>query len=127
EYALQFAVGAAMGETRTLPVDLSAGGRVYVDLVRGALSDASDWDLALEGYTIRVNGGVSGGGTAGAVLTDEPFASVDDAGEAPASVYRADAYGGVFDAERWYRYDLQGNHQIWPAYQVYLIRRGSEV
>jgi len=127
QYALQPAAGAAMGETRTLEVDLSAGGRAYVDLVRGALSDASDWDVALEGYTIRVNGGVSGSGTAGAVATADPFASIEDAGAAPASVYRGDAYGGAFDAARWYRYNLQGNHQIWPVYHVYLIRRGSEV
>jgi hypothetical protein len=42
--------------------------------------------------------------------------------------YRGDAFGGVFDEHRWYRYNLTGtDHQIWPTYDVYLIRRGTEV
>ncbi len=128
EYALQPAAGAPVGETRSLAVDLSSGGRVHVDLESGqVVAASSDWDLALEGYAIRVNGGVSGSGQAGAVLAGEPFATIGDAGSAPVSVYAGDAFGGVFDAHRWYRYDLRGEHQIWPTYQVYLIRRRGEV
>lgn len=126
EYAVQSAAGAPMGEVRQLSVDLAAGG-VYIDLVKGAVSDAADWDLRLEGYTLRVNGGVSGRGQAGAVPGAEPFAQIGTASDIPAQVYKADAFGGVFDARRWYRYNLDGSHQVWPTYDVYLVRRGSEI
>jgi hypothetical protein len=33
----------------------------------------------------------------------------------------------VFDAHPWYRYNLDGGHQIWPTYDVFLIRRGDAV
>ena len=34
----------------------------------------------------------------------------------------------VFTAKKWYRYNLTGNdHQIWPTYDVYLVRRGAAV
>lgn len=127
EFAVQDARGAEMGEVRTLSVDLSSDEKVYVALREGAVSDASNWDLLLEGYTIRVNGGVSGSGRAGAVLADESFASIQDASDLTDRHYRADAFGGVFDQNPWYRYNLDGNHQVWPTYDVYLIRRGDEV
>lgn len=125
EYAVQSGRGEAMGPTRTETVDLSSGA-VYFDLVDGVVSNDSDWDLRFEGYTIQVNGGVSGPGQAGAVIVDEPFDAITDASDLE-GLYRGDVYGGVFDAHRWYRYDLRGNHQIWPTYDVYLIRRGDEV
>lgn len=128
EYAVQTARGAAMGETRTVEIDVPATGRVHFDLLRGAVSDASDWDLAFEGYAIRVNGGVSGSGQAGAVALSQPFGEVADASSLTPSLYRGDAFGGVFDAKRWYRYNLTGaDHQVWPTFEVYLLRRGSQV
>lgn len=126
EYALQPEAAASMGEPDTAVVDVS-GGPVHFDLVMGEESDGTDWDLRFEGYTIRVNGGVSGGGEAGAVAAGDSFEAFEDASEIPSTLYRGDTYGGVFDAHRWYRYDLEGNHQIWPTYDVYLIRRGAAV
>lgn len=126
EFAVQPAAGEAMGAPQTVTLDGSAG-RAYLDLVNGTVGSPSAWDLALDGWDIRVNGGVSGSGGVGAVLADEPFADMADAGDAPASVYRGDAFGGVFDANPWYRYNLEGNHQIWPTYDVYLIRRGETI
>ncbi|HEX7049434.1 MAG TPA: HmuY family protein [Longimicrobiales bacterium] len=127
EFAVQAGKGGAMGEARAAELDLTSGGRVYFDLARGEASDAADWDLAFEGYTIRVNGGVSGSGSAGAVLADASFDAMADASDAPDGVYSADAFGGVFDAHPWYRYDLAGQHQIWPTYDVYLVKRGDAV
>lgn len=127
EYAVQAARGAPMSETRTLVADLSSNGKVYVDLVGGTVSDGAKWDLVLEGYTIRVNGGVSGSGKAGAVRATAAFGAIADASDLTDRHYRGDAYGGVFDKQRWYRYNLDGNHQIWPTYDVYLIKRGSAV
>lgn len=131
-FATQPAAGQPFGETVTLDVDLS-GGAVAVDLDAGAIVDtgAVGWDLQLSGYDIRVNGGVSGNGEAGAVVVEEAFETIEDAGDMTAGHYRGDAYGGVFAASdagrRWYRYNLEGNHQIWPTYNVYLVRSGDEV
>lgn len=126
EYAVQSGAGSTMEEARQATLDLSAG-PVYFDLVEGEEGDAADWDLKFEGYTIRVNGGASGGGQAGAVSAGEAFEAIEDVNDVPADLYRGDAFGGVFDQHRWYRYNLAGHHQIWPTYDVYLIRRGGEV
>jgi len=127
EYAVQPGAGQPLGESETAVIDVT-GGRVYFDLATGAESDASDWDLAFEGYTIRVNSGVSGSGWAGAVLESDAFEEITDASDAPAQVYAADQFGGVFESHPWYRYNLTGDdHLIWPTFDVYLIKRGDEV
>jgi hypothetical protein len=127
EYAVQPAKGAAMGEAQTATVDVSAGARVYFSLTRGEVSDASEWDLLFEGWTIRLNGGVSGGGAAGAVVVDEPFDGIADASDM-GTLYQSDRFGGAFASHPWYRYNITGqDHQIWPTYDVYLVKRGSAV
>jgi HmuY protein len=125
EFAVQPTGGEPYGATRTLTVNVGAA-PVYVDLLDGGVSDASDWDLRLEGYDIRLNGGVSGAGEGQAVLAGDDFATVPLASEVPAG-WTSDGFGGVFEAHPWYRYNLEGNHQIWPTYDVYLIRRGEEI
>lgn len=129
EFAVQESAGTAMGATETLTVDVSAG-PVYVDLVAGAVSDETSWDLRLDGYTIRVNGGVSGAGAAGAIAAGAEFDAIADASDM-GTHYRGDAFGGVFataDASRrWYRYNLEGTHLIYPTYNVYLVRTGEAV
>lgn len=125
EFAVQPSATAPLGAKKQVTVDAS-GGRVYFDLVNGAVSTAADWDLALEGYDIRVNGGASGGGQAGAVVSSDPFDSITNAAAPPASVFKGDSYGGIFKTKPWYRYNLTGSdHQIWPTFDVYLLRRGS--
>ncbi len=127
EYAVQPSAGAAFGETQVRVVDVSTGA-VYFDLETGAAVSADEeWDLWFEGWTIRVNGGVSGSGKAGAVLSGMSFAEVTDASGLQPGLYRGDGFGGVFVEHPWYRYNLEGNHQIWPTYDVYLIRRGESV
>jgi heme-binding HmuY-like protein len=127
EYALQASKGAAMGAVQSVTLDVPATSRVFFDLNTGTLTQTG-WDLAFQGYDIRVNGGVSGSGSAGAVASGTPFASIADASAPPASVYRADAFGGVFEGRKWYRYNVTGtDNQIWPTYDVYLIKRGSTV
>ena len=130
EFATQSQSGGAMGSDQTLTVDLSQGA-VYLDLLDGAVSDDSEWDLRLEGYTIQVNGGVSGGGDAGASRASEAYGDIADASDLSSRHYRGDAFGGVFASDeagvQWYRYNLDGQHQIWPTYNVYLVRRDSEL
>ncbi|MFP3948422.1 MAG: HmuY family protein [Gemmatimonadota bacterium] len=130
EFATQSESGGTMGGDQALTVDLSQGA-AYVDLRDGAVSDESEWDLRLEGYTIQVNGGVSGDGEAGASRASEAYDDIADASDLSSRHYRGDAFGGVFASDeagvQWYRYDLDGQHQIWPTYNVYLVRRDSEL
>lgn len=125
EYALQTSATGPLGPVKQATVDV-AGGRVYFDLTTGAPGTATDWDIALEGYDIRVNGGASGSGQAGAVAATESFDAITNAASPPASVFKGDSYGGVFKAKPWYRYNLTGSdHQIWPTFNVYLLKRGD--
>ncbi|MEX1184259.1 MAG: HmuY family protein [Gemmatimonadota bacterium] len=125
EYAVQPAAGEALGAVQTVVLD-GRTSPVYFDFATNAVSDEGDWDIVLDGFTIRVNGGISGSGGAGAVLSGDAFAVIDDA-SAAADAYRGDAYGGVFPAHPWYRYNLDGNHTIFPTFDVYLVRRADEI
>ena len=124
EFAVQPSAGAEFESAQAVVLDASTGA-VDLDLETASIVEGSDdWDLRLSGFEIRVNGGVSGDGQAGAVLAGEEFEAIADASNAPASVYAADKFGGVFSAHRWYRYNLEGNHQIWPTFDVFPSTNG---
>lgn len=126
EYAVQPTAAGQLGATTTLTVPVPASG-ARVDLLGGAItSSASDWDLLFDGWTIRLNGGVSGSAKAAAALATEPFASITT-GVTAAQAYRSDSYAGVFAAHPWYAYDLAGDHGISPTFDVYLLRRGNQL
>jgi hypothetical protein len=129
EYALQSAPGGAFGAVQTKTVDIRSG-PVNFDLTTGAPSTSSTWDVRFEGWSIRLNGGVSGTGSVTALLdASTPFASIDEAlaGTAPPQAFRSDAFSGIFAAKPWYRYNITGtDNQIWPTFDVYLVKRGSE-
>ena len=130
EFATQPGAGEPFGSTVTLDVDVS-GGPAAVDLDAGAQVSvgAEGWDLQLQGYDILVNGGVSGEGQVGALPVEEAFEDIADAGDLSDFLYRADAFGGVFASDdagrRWYKYNLDGGHQIWPTFNVYVVRKGE--
>lgn len=130
QYALQAAADAPFGETQELEV--STASPVVVDLNTGTVSAnaAEGWDLRFDGYTLRLNGGVSGTGSAGAAEATEAFDAITTA-SVDSRAYRADSYGGVFSAtdpgKRWYKYNIQGDHRISPTFNVYLLRRGDDV
>ena len=130
EYAIQPAPGAAFGAPQTRTVDVR-NGTVYFDLTSGTTSSATNWDLRFDGWAIRLNSGVSGSGSLGAIPeTSRSFESIDAAyaATAPPQAYRRDAFGGVFVQQPWYRYNITGtDNQIWPTFNVYLVKRGSEV
>ncbi len=130
EYAIQPSPGAPFGPTQSATVDVHAG-TVSFNLSSGAETTGQDWDLRFTDYDILVNGGVSGSGTVSAVVDNStPYAQIDAAyaATAPPQAYRADAYSGVFAASPWYRYNITGtDNQIWPTFNVYLVRRGNEV
>ena len=127
EYAVQPTATSALGTTQTIQVDLSTGAK-SIDLETGTITNsATDWDLRLEGYTIRVNGGVSGPGKGGAAAASGAFAEITTAKEAD-QAYRTDTYAGVFGSSRWYRYNIGGTgNRISPTFEVYLIKRGDKV
>jgi len=130
EYAVQPEGSATVGDTRTLDVIVSTEGQTRVDLTSGEIVTGSeaDWDIAFEGWLLRLNGGVSGSGSAGATPATEPFDGITDINEITApQAFRADAFAGVFAASPWYRYNLTGAHDITPIFDVYLLRRGNEV
>lgn len=126
EFAVQSAAGAALGSPQSVVLD-GRTAPVYFDFATGAVSDADNWDIQLDGFDLLVNGGVSGSGGAGALLSGSTFAEVTDPSSAMASLYRGDQFGGVFAAHAWYRYNLDDNHTIFPTFDVYLVRRGTQV
>lgn len=126
EFAVQPSAGAAFDTVQRVVLD-GRTAPVYFDFATASESDASNWDIVLDGFQIRINGGVSGSGNAGAVLAQETFDALTDASSAPPQVYRGDAYGGAFAAHPWYRYNLDGFHTIFPTFDVYLIDTGERV
>lgn len=131
EFALQPAPGAAFGAVVQDTVDVR-NGPVYYDLASGTETTVTGaWDLRFSGFEIRSNGGVSGSGSVQAVPDNTtPFATIDAAyaATAPLVAYRRDAFSGVFTSKPWYKYNITGtDNQIWPTFNVYLVKRGSEV
>lgn len=131
QYATQATSGGAFSAAQSATVAVSAGTLAYFDFAAGAPGTPAAWDVAFDGWAIRSNGGVSGtAGVTGLVDPSTPFASIDAAYVAPipSQAYRADRFGGVFLVSPWYKYNITGtDNQIWPLFNVYLIRRGSEV
>ena len=64
EYRVQTAAGQPLSAVKTAVLNATTG-RAYFDFDGGA-SSATNWDISLENYAIRVNGGVSG--TAGVAV-----------------------------------------------------------
>lgn len=125
EWRLQANGDAPLGAAQELTVSAGVAGGTRVDLNTGATTtDAAAWDLHVEGFTIRVNGGISGSGKGGAATTATAFADLSSA-LTNASAYRIDTYAGVFGSNRYYRYNILGDHRISPTFDVYFVRRGD--
>jgi hypothetical protein len=124
EYAVQSSATAAFGPTQTITLRSQ---QPQVDLNIGSeTSSLTDWDIRLEGTTLLVNGGVSGGGSAAVADASTSFASTTTAVTQP-QAYRQDRYAGVFGSSPWYKYNLAGDNRITPTFDVYLLKRGSTV
>jgi hypothetical protein len=127
EYAIATNGSATFGTPRTVTLDLTTGAK-SLDFQTGQVtSDPATWDLRLDGFTARVNGGVSGPGKGGAArLTGTSFTDAAPTATS-ANALRIDSYGGVFATTPFYKYNLGGDNRITPTYDVYLIKRGSAV
>lgn len=106
---VQFA-GSATFDAHIAP----SGGEVCFDADNNAevACDSSLWDLKLgiagRDWYLRSNGGVSGAGK-GAAFGPLTWDALDD--------YTS----GIFAAQSWYAYNLDGTHRLHPNYRVYWI------
>lgn len=126
EYRLQTSAGGALGAAQQLTVNAGAAGGTRVDLNTGTTTtDDAAWDLQVQGFTIRVNGGISGNGKGGAATTATAFNSLTTA-VTGAAAYRIDTYTGVFGTQRYFRYNIAGDFRINPTFDVYFLRRGAD-
>ena len=148
--ALVATASAARGQDpMTLTVDAAEG--AYVALAAEArvveVADpisSTDWTLGFSGTNIVANGGDAGPGgvtlfcicqnasaTNDEVLALTPATELGDFTAVTAEdVPSADSeewHPASMATYPWYRYNLAFQHQIWPTYNVYLVRRGGEV
>jgi hypothetical protein len=111
-------------------VDVSDAAEVFFNLSLGEEvtptepSTSTDWDIAFSGYSIRINGGLSGPGEAGALPAFQMGASFEELDTANKSGghYFADRAGSAFstDGGEWYSYD-SSTHLLSTKNHVYLI------
>lgn len=102
-------------------------------------TSATAWDIGFNATTVVLNtaGGVKGyclcaneNATDAAVMAMTADAQLPAFTNVDASVIPAESSfsDDVFTAHRWYRYNLTGtDHQIWPTFNVYLVKRGTTV
>jgi hypothetical protein len=132
EYAVQPAAGEPFNAPTTVTLD-GRSGPVAIDFQTGTTGAApAGWDVKLDGFALRVNSGVSAptGVVTALPVTDTAFPDITAAyvATAPAQAYRTDTYAGIFAASPWYRYNITGtDNQIWPVFNVYLIKKGTAV
>lgn len=142
--------GPQPSPTATLTADASAGwayvamGTPAQTVTVGDATTSTAWDLGFNATSVRLNGGANGPGgvvaycvcqnagatdaqvlamTAEGELADFEAVRAADVPPAGDARWTADA----FEQDRWYRYNLTGNHQVSPTFQVYLVRRGADV
>lgn len=125
EWALQPSAEEALGPVQSVTLDASTLSRLDLNTGSTTPSD-TEWDLSIEGFAIRLNSGVSGGGQAGATPSPEPFDAVTTAA-VDSRAYQVDGFAGVFGSHPWYKYNLTGENIIHPTFDVYLIKRGDAV
>jgi hypothetical protein len=124
EYRFQATAAGTLSAPNTIAVNLATGAK-RVDLKAGVVTtDAAAWDIVLDGFTIRVNGGITGSGKAAAAVGTGEFSTVTTA-VTMANAYRQDTYAGIFGTNRYWRYNLAGDFRISPTFDVYLIKRGT--
>lgn len=92
-------------------------------------SNSTDWDIALGGTTILVNGGSSGPGATQAQIIDDIFSEVN---EAPESGYTYDDEDGsglaipTGSGNGWYQYAGHPTHKIEPIAGKVLVFKNED-
>ncbi len=88
----------------------------------GGVIEPSDigWDIKHGGDKLYVNSSVSGPGSAGVIGSNKygaKWKTIDNPSDSIA--YFMDEYGAVFRTPKWYRYNIDGKHNIHPNGAVY--------
>lgn len=118
-------------DAQTLKFTVDPSRRTYLDLsvpavvqISGDASASRDWDLALAGYSVLTNGGLSGSGAGSAFgpLSTSFFAFPEDPVEVPFLI--EDRAGGAFLG--WYAYD-GSTHTIYSRFHSYGVRSADRL
>lgn len=131
EYRHQDA-GGSLGDVQTVDVDLTMGPG-SVDLSTGAVVTPSDcnWDLVVTPmFSIDFNEACDAGTFP--LDASEDFTTIEQADDAPEygpflSVISGAVPSSVDDASGVFWYDIEGNNRLWPTFNVFLIRVGTDV
>lgn len=90
-------------------------------------SASTAWDIALQGTTLRVNGGVSGPGEGAAYVAE---AALEEVAEVEASQFQTDTDGALAiptgSGNGWYNYNANGNNLIRPIPGRTLVVRTAD-
>jgi len=132
--------------TETLTVDASTSSAFVAlgeqpHVVTGAdTTSPTAWDLNLNATNVALNaaGGVTAYCLCGnealtdvavmALTADAQLSTFTAASSAEIPAAATSFTADVFTTHKWYRYNLTGNdHQIWPTFNVYLIKRRSAI
>lgn len=118
------------GQASALSLTVGPDSRTFVELatpaaveVEGSGDGSIDWDLAVQGHDVFINGGISGPGSSKAFgpLSAPTYLS-DTAPEAPLMLEDR-AGGALLD---WYKY-VGSTHQLYSRYHVYGLRDGDRL
>lgn len=114
-------------ETVTLTLTDLGSGPQYIDLVDGAESDSSAWDIEVDGWNLFLNGGESGDGKAGGIdmeLLDLElqFEKMNRRNQLVWFLF-FDSYACAISD--WWWYGLDGTHTLFSNYHTYVVRKGD--
>lgn len=130
------ATASKFTEKATWTINSKRPGAVCFDFDAKQAVDCSskEWDLKQDNQPrskkLWTNGGTSGQGKGAAYARLQNWSTLKtytDALKTPKSnrdisrYYYQDSTSSIFADESWYQYNLQGKHQIYPNYKVYLV------
>jgi len=124
QYAYQPAKDAPLGPDVT--VTIKPGDCFNFSKGEAVSKSGDNWDIKHDGDKIFLNSSVSGPGKAGAIGSNKygaQWKTVENPSDSIA--YFMDEYGTVFRNPKWYRYNIDGKHNIHPNGAVYIIRTGA--
>lgn len=126
-YAFQPEKGGALGDDKKATVAAGEGFRFRDGATppRGFDHTGLDWDIRFDAATDEVycNSSVSGPGQAGVLGSNKYGAKWSELTDpSDCIVFFVDEYGALFRSPKWYRYNIDGNHNLHPNGAVYGLR-----
>lgn len=128
-----------------IPLTDSVGTECYDIDSNSAIDCANnEWDIhfdfnpAARLFELKLNGGISGSGSASALLSgpfewadnDKLTAGIQDNDDSTFTItsfhYGRDSQASTLTESPWYAYGIQGGHGIWPNYRVYGLRNDTD-